>query len=122
MLAELLASHQSTDGDEDEVAWRNGERLVHRFVQANERPLPTDAASQLQNRLEVGKSSGVEELRYCASPEAVLAPHEVEIEVLAAGLNFSDVMKALELYPGLPDGPVALGPNAAVVFVVLEPR
>ena len=24
-------------------------------------------------------------------------------------LNFSDVMKALELYPGMPDGPVALG-------------
>ena len=36
-------------------------------------------------------------------------PGEVEIEVDAAGLNFSDVMKALGLYPGLPEGPVSLG-------------
>ncbi|MEO8268885.1 MAG: type I polyketide synthase, partial [Aureliella sp.] len=34
---------------------------------------------------------------------------EVEIEVIAAGLNFSDVMKVLGLYPGLPDGPIDLG-------------
>ncbi len=34
---------------------------------------------------------------------------EVEIEVVAAGVNFSDVMKALGMYPGLPDGPVPLG-------------
>ena len=35
-------------------------------------------------------------------------PNEVEIEVRAAGLNFSDVMKALDLYPGLPEGDVSL--------------
>src|SRR5262249_14267246 len=34
---------------------------------------------------------------------------EVEIEVRAAGLNFSDVLKALGLYPGLPEGLVPLG-------------
>ena len=36
-------------------------------------------------------------------------PNEVEIKVVAAGLNFADVLKALGLYPGLPDGPVPLG-------------
>jgi thioester reductase-like protein len=36
-------------------------------------------------------------------------PGQVEIEVCAAALNFSDVMKGLGIYPGLPDGPVPLG-------------
>ena len=36
-------------------------------------------------------------------------PGEVEIQVEAAGLNFSDVMKALGMYPGLPEGPPAMG-------------
>ena len=40
-------------------------------------------------------------------------PGQVEIEVMAAALNFSDVMKALGLYPGLPDGPVPLGIECA---------
>ena len=39
------------------------------------------------------------------------APHtgEVEIEVHASGLNFSDVLKALGLYPGIKDEIVPLG-------------
>lgn len=38
---------------------------------------------------------------------------QVEIEVMATALNFSDVMKCLGLYPGLPDGPVPLGIECA---------
>jgi NADPH:quinone reductase-like Zn-dependent oxidoreductase len=47
------------------------------------------------------------------------APREVEIEVLAAGLNFSDVMKALGIYPGLPDGPTPLGAECSGRIVAL---
>ncbi|MDX1930748.1 MAG: type I polyketide synthase [Pirellulaceae bacterium] len=109
LLSELLATDSGADGGEDEVAWRRGARWVHRFVQAKALPLATDVAGQLASRLQVGASSGVEELRYRSCVQAPLAANEVEIEVLATGLNFSDVMKALDLYPGLPDGPVALG-------------
>ena len=109
LLAELQAMQNHTDGDEDEIAWRQGERLVHRFVQADSAPLPQDVSSSLACRLSVGKSSGVEELQYRAVPELELSATQIEIDVLATGLNFSDVMKALELYPGMPDGPVALG-------------
>ncbi len=49
----------------------------------------------------------------CARSIARRGPHQVEIKVLAAALNFSDVMKALGLYPGLPDGPLALGIECA---------
>jgi NADPH:quinone reductase-like Zn-dependent oxidoreductase len=50
-------------------------------------------------------------LRACERSEP--GPGQVEIDVAAAGLNFSDVMKALGLYPGLPDGPVPLGIECA---------
>ena len=46
-------------------------------------------------------------------------PGEVEIEVHAAGLNFSDVLKALGLYPGLPEGVVPLGLECAGVITAV---
>ena len=109
LLDELLAMNAGTDGGEDEVAWRDGERWVHRFIQADNLTLPSDAGDRLSSRLHIGATAGVEELRYRAAVNRSLARNEVEIEVLATGLNFSDVMKALELYPGLSDGPVSLG-------------
>src|SRR5262249_19920036 len=42
-------------------------------------------------------------------PRRSPGPGEIEIEVVAAGLNFSDVMKALGIYPGLAEGPITLG-------------
>jgi NADPH:quinone reductase-like Zn-dependent oxidoreductase len=109
LLNELLAMNSGADSGEDEVAWRNGERWVHRFVQAENLLLPRGVADQLTSKLQIGSTAGIEELRYRTTVERSLLAGEVEIEVLATGLNFSDVMKALELYPGLPDGPVALG-------------
>ncbi len=105
LLDEIVNRH---DG-EDEVMYRNGQRLVHRFVQQVDQPMTRKAAERLPSRLQLGRHSGVEELQYRTFAAATLEPSEVEIEVLATGLNFSDVMKALDLYPGMPDGPVALG-------------
>lgn len=105
LLAELLSANDS----EDEIMWRGSQRWAHRFIPNANLPIPVSAAKNLPNRLEVGASSGVEELAYhtCALPQ--LGANEIEIEVVATGLNFSDVMKALDLYPGMPDGPAVLG-------------
>lgn len=40
-------------------------------------------------------------------------PDEVEIEVGAAGLNFNDVLKAMDICPGVPPGRVPLGAECA---------
>jgi polyketide synthase 12 len=40
-------------------------------------------------------------------------PGQVEIEIAAAGLNFSDVLKALGICPGVPPGTVPLGAECA---------
>lgn len=104
LVAELLAGD-----DEDEVMWRGGKRLVHRFNAQVNQPASEKAIKTYPCQLRVGESSGVEELHYQTKSIVELSQGEVEIEVVAAGLNFSDVMKALNLYPGLPNGPVDLG-------------
>lgn len=104
LFSELLASD-----DEDEVMWRGEQRLVHRFNAQAGQPASEKAIASYPCQLRIGDSAGVEELHYQTKPLAALAHGEVEIEVVASGLNFSDVMKALNLYPGLPNGPVDLG-------------
>ncbi|MBX3422781.1 MAG: SDR family NAD(P)-dependent oxidoreductase [Pirellulaceae bacterium] len=116
LFAELLA----TD-DEDEVKWRDGHRWVQRFVQQRDQALGNEALSQLPFQLRLGKSSGVEELRYETKARGPLQPGHVEIEVVAAGLNFSDVMKALDLYPGLNDAVVDLGAECSGKIVRVAP-
>ena len=104
LVAELLCQD-----DEDEVLWRDGNRFVHRFEPQAGKPASRYAAENFACQLRVGGSAGIEELHYATRTSPDLQSGEVEIEVLASGLNFSDVMKALDLYPGLPDGPVDLG-------------
>lgn len=108
LVSELLGCDPDDD-DEDEVMWRDRQRWVSRFMPADGLPLPVDRAQSLNSRLRCGKTAGVEELKYRSATVGEVATGQVEIEVLATGLNFSDVMKSLDLYPGLPDGPVALG-------------
>ncbi len=109
LLDELLCVGSESTADEDEVLWRDGDRFVHRFSPQVDRPIAPDAARSVPCQLRLGSSAGIEELHYRSQPERALRAGELEIEVLATGLNFSDVMKALDLYPGLPDGPVELG-------------
>ncbi|MEM8734006.1 MAG: beta-ketoacyl synthase N-terminal-like domain-containing protein, partial [Planctomycetota bacterium] len=102
--AELLSQD-----DEDEIMWRQGQRYVHRFEPQAGALASQQACLEQACQLRIGASSGIEELQYQTKPNRELESGQVEIEVYAAGLNFSDVMKALDLYPGLPDGPVDLG-------------
>ena len=99
----------STDA-EDEVMYRSGVRYAHRFVPQFDQPMPPDARTKVHSRLEIGNAYGIDDLRYRSTAvQDALELDCVEIEVAATGLNFSDVMKALHLYPGLEDGVVNLG-------------
>ncbi|MEM9644315.1 MAG: beta-ketoacyl synthase N-terminal-like domain-containing protein, partial [Planctomycetota bacterium] len=105
-----------TDDAEDEVMRRDERRYVRRFVTHSSLRLPEstvattkDTGRRLRSKLMLGDTIGIADLRHQFTWETSIGPDEVEIEVTATGLNFSDVMKALGLYPGLPDGPVPLG-------------
>jgi acyl transferase domain-containing protein/aryl carrier-like protein len=109
-LTALWDEIQAAD-DEDEVAWRGSQRYVHRYLPAPGLPEveTVQRGARAPYRLALRQSGTLDGLALQTLRRRPPGPGEVEIEVDAAGLNFSDVMKALGLYPGLPEGPVSLG-------------
>lgn len=94
------------DDHEREVLLRAGGRFVRRLS-----PLPPDEvrppvdARELPSGtgfvLEMSTPGSLDELRYRAGERVAPGPGQVEIEVVAAGLNFLDVMTALGQVPPL---------------------
>ncbi|OBK23302.1 polyketide synthase [Mycobacterium asiaticum] len=114
LTEELLAG-----SDHDEIAYRDGQRYVNRLV-----PAPTTPKGELVNetrytvvdldgtaavRLQVDQAGRLDAL----NPHQVrrITPHadQVEVRVVAAGLNFSDVLKAMGVYPGLDGAAPVIG-------------
>ncbi len=110
LVAEFLANSH-----EEEVALRGASRYVHRLIRtAGRRPAPRQLGAdgnttQPRFRLETSRQGTFDQLVLRGQPPAELPPGSVEIAIEASALNFSDVMKALGLYPGLPDGPIPMG-------------
>lgn len=109
--------------DHDEVAYRDGQRYVNRLV-----PAPTTASGDLAIesrrtvvdldgtgpsggavRLQIDQPGRLDELHLHEVKR--LRPHgdQVEVRVVAAGLNFSDVLKAMGVYPGLDGAAPVIG-------------
>ncbi|NUQ61200.1 MAG: SDR family NAD(P)-dependent oxidoreductase [Pirellulales bacterium] len=111
LLRELVSQ-----SEEPQVAYRGRERLVARLA-----PAASTAAGDRKDssagrpprevafRLRTGTSGSFDSLWFEANPRRSPGPGQVEIEVRAAGLNFSDVLKAMGLYPGITDEVVPLG-------------
>jgi acyl transferase domain-containing protein/NADPH:quinone reductase-like Zn-dependent oxidoreductase/thioesterase domain-containing protein/acyl carrier protein len=96
----LLQEIISGDG-ETEVAWRGNSRLANRLVRTSltQHPPPAPLSRHPGYRLEIPGSGVMDELALLETPRRKPGPHEVEIEVCAAALNFRDVMKSLGIYP-----------------------
>jgi phthiocerol/phenolphthiocerol synthesis type-I polyketide synthase C len=124
LLAELVAG-----ASHDEVALRDGTRYVHRVVPApttgsgalavEERRTEVDLAGPGAVRLQVDGAGRLDALTLHAVKRHPPQAGQVEVRVLAAGLNFSDVLKTMGIYPGL-DGaaPVIGGECVGVVIAV----
>jgi NADPH:quinone reductase-like Zn-dependent oxidoreductase len=89
------------DDGENEIALRGNGRFAARL---RTRP----AAQRKRGGIPASESwtltapvpGDLETLRLTPAARATPGPREIEIQVMAAGLNFSDVMKAMGLYPG----------------------
>ena len=108
---EPLLDEIRAEDDEEEIALRSTGRFVRRIMPA---PAPASGAhrpdrDQAAYRLETSRPGSLDGLTLRGLCRRPSGPGEVEIEVRAAALNFSDVMKALGIYPGLPDGPIPFG-------------
>ncbi|MGH8046426.1 MAG: thioester reductase domain-containing protein, partial [Chthoniobacterales bacterium] len=121
---ELLAAEIQANGAEDEIALRGSRRFVHRYERSTlERWTPGRvnriAVSSVDFRAGSERSGALDRLRLSAVPLDAPGPHEVRVEIKAAALNFSDVLKALGLYPGVIASTMALGAEGAGVVTEL---
>ncbi|CCK26520.1 Phthiocerol synthesis polyketide synthase type I PpsC [Streptomyces davaonensis JCM 4913] len=114
VLQELLG-----DPGEDDIAHRDRQRHLARFVPA---PLSDPARPPARRtarygedgfRLVTRRAGRLDALELRAFDRRPPGPGEVEIEVRAAGLNFSDTLKAMGVYAGQGDGDQPLGTECA---------
>ena len=121
---ELLTAMECT-GSEPALALRNGQCWVPRLVPAPDAlsretfsaTVPADSPYQLR----LGADDTIDGLRYQRLTRKSPEVGQIEIEVHAAGLNFSDVLKALGLYPGIIDDIVPLGLECSGVISAVGP-
>jgi len=124
--AALAGELQLDKGAGGEVAYRGGRRFVARLV----RSAAADAERAQQGPAQMAVPSGPFQLRITQSGsfdalQFVLVDREppaagqVEVEIRATGLNFSDVLKALGLYPGIKDTIVPLGIEASGIVTAV---
>ena len=115
--AEQLLAELALGGDEEEVAWRHGVRFAARLVR---RPAPPTQPA----RLAQARRGTLDELTFEPLRRRPPGPGEVELRVEAAGVNFRDVLNALDQYPG-DAGPlgdecvgevVGVGPGAEIAI------
>ncbi|GGK91818.1 type I polyketide synthase [Nocardia jinanensis] len=93
-----------TDGREREVLIRGGERFVRRLESWSPRPELVSGTTVPEEHgfvLTSGAPGALDSLRYHQRDRIPPAAGEVEIEIVAAGLNFLDVMIALGQIPPL---------------------
>ncbi len=116
VFAEITANDQ-----ENEISYRGSDRWVARL----QRVVQSTSSAEIEiprtgrHQLRIGKPGTLEALHYEPIDGQSLAPDEVEFQVHSTGLNFSDVLKALGLYPGVQDTVVPLGIEASGIVTAV---
>ncbi len=113
---------------ENQVAFREGKRFVQRMATAENHVVAGPEKGKLRIpserpfKLRITAPGSFDALKYGGfQPPQDGADNFVEIEIKATGLNFSDVLKAMGLYPGLPEGEVPLGIECGGVVTRIGP-
>ena len=110
-----LASEIACSDNEDQVAYRQGQRYVARLARFD--PLSQAHPATMPGvHLTIPTRGTFDNLALQPSPRPRPGAGQVTVQVRAAGLNFRDVLNALGLYPGDP-GP--LGDEFAGVIVAV---
>ncbi len=93
--ADELWREIQVEADENEIALHNNGRYVSRLTHYQ----PSPAASSPLH-LTMPHRGQIDDLHLQPTARSVPESNEVEIRVLATGMNFRDVLKALDMYPG----------------------
>ncbi len=122
--AAMLADEILAASEELEVAVRDDQRYVNRLRPIAPENIPhrtteidKDAIADNPYRLQTSQPGSLANLSLNETVRRAPGPHEIEVEVKAAGINFRDVMKALGIYPGDPIDRLWLGDDFAGVVL-----
>ncbi|MCA9008272.1 MAG: thioester reductase domain-containing protein [Planctomycetaceae bacterium] len=109
MAAASVLQEIERPGDEREIAFRGRSRLVNRMRSISDTDL------QVRSHLSAGTGRRSVPFRLQTSKPGILTrlslnethrtepqPDEIEVRILAGGINFRDLMKAMGMYPGNP--------------------
>ncbi|MGP3937923.1 type I polyketide synthase [Nonomuraea sp. KM88] len=102
---------------ETQLAIRKGTAYAPRLARPGSGGALVPPAGAANWRLDVTSRGTVDDLDLMPAPVAPLAPGQVRISTQAMGLNFRDVLIALDMYPG--DAPMG-GEGAGVVIEVAD--
>lgn len=104
-----LLTEVTSDSDEREVAFRPQKRLVNRLRPIQSEELPRRSRNAVQPdgqvipfRLQTNKPGILTSLSLNETHRREPEPDEIEVRVMAGGINFRDLMKAIGMYPGNP--------------------
>jgi hypothetical protein len=126
-VASQLADELLSDIPDGEIAHRGNMRFAARLIRERSLIQNTSAGQSGSLSVPVGRPFQLRITKAGSLDALCLVPvnrdppkaGQVEIEVRAAGLNFSDVLKALGLYPGIKDAIVPLGIEASGVVTAV---
>ena len=111
--AEQVAQQLLGGSEEDETAWRNGEWFVARLcpgpLRPDERRTTTVDHEHDGMRLNIRTPGDLQTLEFIAFDRVPPGPGQVEIAVVAASINFADVLLSYGRYPRLPGMPLPRG-------------
>ena len=85
-------------GENEQAAYRHSQRYVSRLVRYDTETINSRGAES-NLRLEISHPGNLDTLEWKTVTRQQPLDNEIEIEVKATGLNFRDVMVALDLYP-----------------------
>jgi len=126
--AQLEDAITDASASDEQLAFRGGQRLTARLQRRGDlfdpdgetgaeggMHLPVDRPF----RLHLEKAGSFDSLRWTTLRRKAPEPGQVELRVHATGLNFSDVLKGMGLYPGITDDVVPLGIECAGVVTAV---
>ncbi|HEX6507792.1 MAG TPA: SDR family NAD(P)-dependent oxidoreductase, partial [Chloroflexota bacterium] len=124
--AQLLLSAMFAGDREDEVALRGGARYVPRLVRyrptagaAGDAQAAAAVSTDVPIQLHTAKPGILDGLGFRLAERRSPGPGQLEIRVEATGLNFRDLMSAMGILSGYPDGLGPLGYECAGVVVAV---
>ncbi len=113
--------------DETEIALRRGSRYARRLTRRPIEAVPYRLRNALDGdaltpfRLESTQPGLLDRLAWRTCERVPPGPGEAEVRVATAALNFRDVLKALDVYPGDAEDVAAFGDEAAGVISAVGP-